>query len=61
MPAIIGIDWWHTIGFTFVIMFAGLQAVPSELDRGGPDRRRQAWWRVLWNVTIPMMSPTIFS
>lgn len=59
LPAIIGIDWWHTIGFTFIIMLAGLQAVPRELveaartDGAGP-------WRILWNVTIPMMSPTIF-
>ena len=33
LPAIIGIDWWHTIGFTFVIMLAGLQTVPRSWSR----------------------------
>ncbi|RII14749.1 Lactose transport system permease protein LacF [Streptomyces sp. YIM 130001] len=59
LPAIIGIDFWHTIGFTFVIMLAGLQTVPKELVEAarcdGADGRQ-----VLWHVTIPLMSPTIF-
>jgi len=59
MPAIIGIDWWHTIGFTFIIMLAGLQAVPSELIEAARTDGANSW-RVLWHVTIPMMSPTIF-
>ena len=59
MPAIIGIDWWHTIGFTFVIMYAGLQAVPQELIEAARTDGASSW-RVLWHVTIPMMSPTIF-
>jgi multiple sugar transport system permease protein len=59
LPAIIGIDWWHTIGFTFVIMLAGLQAVPQELVEAARTDGASSW-RVLWNVTIPMMSPTIF-
>jgi multiple sugar transport system permease protein len=59
LPAIIGIDFWHTIGFTFVIMLAGLQTVPRQLieaARSDGANSRQ----VLWNVTLPMMSPTIF-
>jgi multiple sugar transport system permease protein len=59
MPAIIAIDWWHTIGFTFVIMLAGLQAVPQELVEAARTDGASSW-RVLWNVTLPMMSPTIF-
>ncbi len=59
LPAIIGIDWWHTIGFTFIIMLAGLQAVPQELVEAARTDGASSW-RVLWNVTIPMMSPTIF-
>ncbi len=59
LPAIIGIDLWHTIGFTFVIMLAGLQTVPSQLIEAarcdGANRRQ-----ILWHVTLPAMSPTIF-
>lgn len=59
LPAIIGIDWWHTVGFTFVIMLAGLQTVPDQLYEAARIDGANAWQR-MWNVTIPMMSPTIF-
>jgi multiple sugar transport system permease protein len=59
LPSIIGIDFWHTIGFTFVIMLAGLQTVPRQLVEAARVDGAGSW-RILWNVTIPMMSPTIF-
>ncbi|WP_446664239.1 carbohydrate ABC transporter permease [Flexivirga sp. B27] len=59
LPAIIAIDWWHTIGFTFIIMLAGLQTVPGELVEAARSDGCNGW-QVLWNVTIPLMSPTIF-
>lgn len=59
LPAIIGIDFWHTIGFTFVIMLAGLQTVPKELVEAARSDGASGW-QVLWNVTLPLMSPTIF-
>ena len=58
LPSIIGIDFWHTIGYTFLIMLAGLQTVPAGDDRGG------AWWtgpaacRPSVYVTLPLMTPT---
>ncbi|BCJ35121.1 ABC transporter permease [Actinocatenispora thailandica] len=59
LPSIIGIDFWHTIGFTFVIMLAGLQTVPNTLLEAARLDGANAW-QTLWHVTIPMMSPTIF-
>lgn len=59
MPAVIAVDLWRTIGFTFIILLAGLQAIPAHLyeaaavDGAGAMRR-------FWNVTIPMLSPTLF-
>lgn len=59
LSAIIGIDFWHTVGFTFVIILAGLQTVPTNLKEAawcdGANR-----WHVFWNVTVPLMSPTLF-
>jgi multiple sugar transport system permease protein len=59
LTAIIGIDFWHTIGYTFVIMLAGLQTVPTELMEAartdGASGRQ-----VFFHVTVPLMSPTIF-
>jgi multiple sugar transport system permease protein len=59
LPAIIGIDLWHTLGFTFIIMLAGLQTVPQGLVEAARTDGANLW-QVFWNVTVPMMSPTLF-
>lgn len=59
LEAIIGVDFWKTLGYTFVILLAGLQTIPrqlyeaAEVDGAGPVRR-------LVHITIPMLSPTLF-
>jgi ABC-type sugar transport system permease subunit len=59
MPAIIIVDWWKTIGFTFILILAGLQGVPphlheaAKIDGAGATRR-------FWDITLPMLSPTLF-
>lgn len=59
LASIIGIDFWHTIGFTFLIMLAGLQTVPKEMVEAarcdGANR-----FQVFFNITLPLMSPTMF-
>jgi multiple sugar transport system permease protein len=58
LPALIFVDLWRTLGFTFVILLAGLNSVPTQfyevarLDGAGA-------WRRFWNVTVPLMSPTL--
>ena len=59
MPALILVDLWHTIGFAFVVILAGLQAIPRELEEaalvdGATPARR------FWHVTLPLLSPTLF-
>jgi multiple sugar transport system permease protein len=59
LPAIIGIDWWHTIGYTFLIMLAGLQTVPSEMiEAARVDGANRV--QTFFNVTVPLMTPTLF-
>ena len=49
---------WQNLGLTFIIVLAGLQAVPDELmesatlDGAGPIRR-------FFSVTLPLISPTL--
>ena len=59
LPAIIFIDLWHTVGFTFIIMLAGLQTVPSELIEAARTDGATSW-QIFWTVTLPLMSPTMF-
>ena len=47
------------IGNAMLITLAGLQGVPTELyDAAKIDGA--GWWRRLWNVTLPMITPVIF-
>lgn len=60
IPALGLVALWASVGGAQMIIFlAGLQDVPAELidaaevDGAGP-------WRKFWNVTLPMITPTIF-
>lgn len=59
LPAVAVVTIWQTLGLTFILMSSGLQAIPEELneaaevDGAGSVRR-------FWQVTLPMLSPTIF-
>jgi len=50
---------WGTGGAAMLIFLAGLQSVPRQLyeaaDLDGAGRLRK-----FWNITLPMLSPTIF-
>jgi len=49
---------WQNLGLTFIIVLAGLQAIPDEIDEAatldgyGPARK-------LLRVTLPLLSPTL--
>lgn len=50
---------WQYIGLSFIVMSAGLQAIPDEvMEAAELDGARP--WRRFWRVTVPMLSPTIF-
>lgn len=59
LPSLIVVDFWHTIGYTFVILLAGLQTVPQHLHEAAKVDGAGALRR-FWHVTLPMMSPTLF-
>jgi multiple sugar transport system permease protein len=59
MPSIILASVWKDLGFVMVILLAGLQAINTELE----DAARvdgAGWWRRLWSVTLPLLSPSTF-
>lgn len=60
IPSLIIMRLWSSIGGTQMIIFlAGLQGVPEELyDAASIDGA--GWWQRTINVTIPLLTPTIF-
>jgi multiple sugar transport system permease protein len=59
MPALLGVDAWRTIGFIFIVLLAGLQSIPSRLYEAAMLDGANAWRR-FWDITLPMLSPTMF-
>lgn len=58
LPTLIAIDLWRTLGFTFIILLAGLSGVPVHLYEAARLDGAGAWRR-FWHVTLPMTSPTL--
>ncbi len=58
-PTLILLALWGAGGPTMIIFLAGLQNIPTELyeaaEVDGAGRLRK-----FWNITLPMLSPTIF-
>ncbi|HYL51687.1 MAG TPA: sugar ABC transporter permease [Acidimicrobiia bacterium] len=59
LVAVAGVTIWQNLGLSFIIMSAGLQAVPDELLEAARIDGAGAWSRFR-NVTLPMLSPTLF-
>lgn len=59
MPSIILASAWKDLGFVMVILLAGLQAIPQDVQEAavidGAGR-----WRRLISITLPLLSPSIF-
>jgi ABC-type sugar transport system permease subunit len=49
---------WANLGFTFVLVTAGLQSIPRELNESAFVDGAGAWTRFT-NVTLPMLAPTL--
>ena len=58
IPSLVVMSVWGT-GGAMLIFLAGLQSIPSALYEAATIDGAGAWRR-FWNVTIPMLTPTIF-
>jgi len=58
LGVVIFVHYWATFGFSFVLLLAGLSAIPAELEEAaqidGASRGR-----VIWHVLLPLLRPTI--
>ena len=59
MASVIIASVWKDTGYVMLLLLAGLQAIPPELKEAaaidGATPRQ-----ILWNVTLPLLSPTTF-
>ena len=57
-PGLVVMSLW-TVGASVIILLAALQQVPEELlDAARVDGA--GWWKRLWHVTLPVISPSIY-
>lgn len=60
IPSLVLMGLWNSIGGSRMIIFlAGLQDVPREVLESAEIDGAGAWSK-FWNVTLPLISPTIF-
>jgi multiple sugar transport system permease protein len=59
MPAIVLASVWKDLGFVAIILLAGLQAIPADLHEAA-QLDGAGSWRRLRNVTLPLLSPSLF-
>lgn len=58
MLSVIAVDVWQWTPFVFLVLLAGLQAIPQEpyeaalIDGSSP-------WQTFWHVTLPLLKPSI--
>jgi multiple sugar transport system permease protein len=59
MPAVVLASVWKDLGYVAVILLAGLQAIPVELQEAAQLDGAGAWRR-LRSVTLPLLTPSLF-
>ena len=58
LPAVSLTTVWLNLGFTFIVILAGLQTIPEELHESASMDGAGSISRLI-NVTLPMLSPTL--
>jgi ABC-type sugar transport system permease subunit len=59
LAAIVLVDLWHTVGFSFIVLLAGLQVIPQHLYEAARIDGADSW-RTFRSITLPLLSPSIF-
>lgn len=49
---------WKYLGFAILLMLAGLQGVPQDLQEAAAIDGA-SWWQTQWHITLPLLAPTI--
>jgi multiple sugar transport system permease protein len=59
LPTVMLLEIWNWTPFSFIIMLAGLSAIPKEPIEAA-EILGASKWRIFWEVQIPLLRPVIF-
>jgi multiple sugar transport system permease protein len=59
MPSVILASAWKDLGFVMVILLAGLQSIPADIQEAARIDGANAWQRFR-RITLPLLSPSSF-
>lgn len=58
IASVAGINIWRHMGYTALLVFAGLQTIPKDVyEAGAIDGASE--WRMFWNITLPLLRPVL--
>jgi multiple sugar transport system permease protein len=58
IPTIAGVNIWRHMGYTALLIFAGLQAIPRTLyEQAAIDGAHE--WTIFWRITLPLLRPVL--
>lgn len=58
MVVIVIVAVWQGIGYPIIILLAGLQAIPEELNEAASIDGASGWRR-FWRITLPLLTPSL--
>lgn len=58
LPAVAFMTLWTSLGFNFIVMLAGLQAIPQDLYESARIDGASGW-AMFRHVTLPLLTPTL--
>ncbi len=58
LPAIMIMSIWAGLGYNLVFFSAGISTIPTTLYEAAKVDGA-SWWQRFWNVTVPMLRPTL--
>ena len=59
IPSVILASAWKDLGFVMVILLAGLQAIPQDVQEAARVDGANSWRR-FWHITFPLLTPSTF-
>jgi multiple sugar transport system permease protein len=58
IPTIAGVNIWRHMGYTALLIFAGLQTIPRVLyEAAAIDGASE--WKMFWRITMPLLRPVL--